>query len=98
LEELREQKFDIGLTYILPCDMLIFRYLELPFMTWAAFTPYLPGTVLGYTPFQNSYALPTIGVNAKIADTFATDSLFFKMTNTVPTLILKNLIPLKYRD
>jgi hypothetical protein len=50
LEELRAQEFDIGLSFAMPADQLIFRYLELPFMSWAAFTPYVAGAMFGFSP------------------------------------------------
>jgi hypothetical protein len=39
-----------------------------------------------------------MGVNAQIADSYDTLSTFFKITNTVPPFIIRNLMPLKYRD
>ena len=54
--------------------------------------------MVGFSPIQNSYALPSTGISSEISDTYDTTHPLFRLTNTIPPLILRNLLPLKYKD
>ena len=74
------------------------RYLELPAMNWASFTPYMMFSIFGHWPIQNSFALPLFAINAEIADTYETTSMLFRVGNTLPGLIAPNLLKFLLTD